>query len=160
MTADNNLLAELQALLDDGRKIEAIKRYREATGAGLAAAKEGVEALEKGESPSVEKVADSSLESEIVSLLQGEKKIEAIKLYRQRTGTGLKEAKDAVEAIAANHGIVAPRGSGCLGVILLLLAIPLAAAETNQDGKKVSFTCWRPSDHSQQEAYESALDAA
>ena len=34
-----SILAELLALLADGRKIEAIKRYREVTGTGLAAAK-------------------------------------------------------------------------------------------------------------------------
>jgi hypothetical protein len=32
--------------------------------------------------------------------------------------------------------------------------------ETDRDGKKVSFSCWRPSDRSQEEAHESALDAA
>lgn len=37
--------------------------------------------------------------SEIVELLRRGQKIEAIKLYRERTGLGLKEAKDAVEAI-------------------------------------------------------------
>jgi ribosomal protein L7/L12 len=31
------------------------------------------------------------------------RKIEAIKLYRQATGAGLKEAKDAVEALAKRH---------------------------------------------------------
>ena len=43
--------------------------------------------------------------------MQGQKKIQAIKLYRERTGIGLKEAKDFVEALAAKHG-VAP-GGGC-----------------------------------------------
>ena len=36
----------------------------------------------------------------LVELLQSGKKIEAIKLYRELTGAGLKEAKDAVERIA------------------------------------------------------------
>lgn len=126
---DNHLLAELQALVSEGRKIEAIKRYREATGAGLAEAKQAVEARERGQSlPTKEAAAAaSSLESEIVPLLQGGNKIEAIKLYRERTGMGLKEAKDAVEAIAADRGIVAPSGSGCLGVVLLLMVISVAA---------------------------------
>ena len=43
------------------------------------------------------------------------KKIEAIKVYRERTGVGLKEAKDAVEAVAAQRGIVAPSGFGVPG---------------------------------------------
>lgn len=37
--------AEIGALLEKGRKIEAIKRYREATGVGLAEAKKAVEAM-------------------------------------------------------------------------------------------------------------------
>ncbi|MGD0897024.1 MAG: acylphosphatase [Thermoguttaceae bacterium] len=121
------LLAQIQTLLAEGRKIEAIKRYREATGAGLAAAKEMVEAIERGEPlPKTEPMGSSS-EMEIVSLLTAGKKIEAIKLCQERTGAGLKEAKDAVEAIAAGHGIVARPGSGCLVVLLLLTAISVAA---------------------------------
>jgi ribosomal protein L7/L12 len=122
-----NLVTEIQALLAEGRKIEGIKRYREATGAGLAAAKEMVEAIERGEPLPERKPVDSTFENEIVGLLEGGKKIEAIKRYRERTGGGLKEAKDAVEAVAAQRGIVAPSRSGCLGVVLLLIAISVAA---------------------------------
>jgi ribosomal protein L7/L12 len=39
--------AELLRLINDGRKIEAIKRYRELTGAGLGEAKDAVEQLER-----------------------------------------------------------------------------------------------------------------
>ncbi|MEU7258961.1 ribosomal protein L7/L12 [Streptomyces rimosus] len=39
-------MAEIDALLHKGRKIEAIKRYRELTGAGLAEAKDAVERRE------------------------------------------------------------------------------------------------------------------
>ncbi len=123
-----SILAELLALLAEGRKIEAIKRYREATGAGLAVAKETVESLERGESLPTREPVDSTMEAEIVRLLERGKKIEAIKVYRERTGVGLKEAKDAVEAVAAQRGIVAPSGSGCLGAALLLMVlIPMAA---------------------------------
>lgn len=121
-----NLVAEIQALLAAGRKIEAIKRYREATGAGLAAAKETVEAIERNEPLPQGKSLDSTFEKEIVGLLEGGKKIEAIKLYREQTGVGLKEAKDAVEALAAQRGIVAPSRSGCLGVVLFMVAILIA----------------------------------
>jgi ribosomal protein L7/L12 len=41
-TDDANLDAELQALVAAGRKIEAIKRYRELTSAGLKEAKDAV----------------------------------------------------------------------------------------------------------------------
>ena len=120
-----SVLAELLALLAEGRKIEAIKHYRDVTGAGLAAAKETVEALERGEPLPTEEPADSAFENEIVLLLQGGKKIGAIKLYRERTGVGLKEAKDAVEAVAAQRGL--PSRAGCLGAALLLMAVSVAA---------------------------------
>ncbi len=44
---------------------------------------------------------------EIAYLARTGKKIEAIKLYRESFGGGLKEAKDAVEAIAVNKEIIA-----------------------------------------------------
>ncbi|MGC9541979.1 ribosomal protein L7/L12 [Streptomyces sp. UG1] len=37
---------------------------------------------------------------EVVALLRDNRKIQAIKLYREITGAGLKEAKDAVEQLA------------------------------------------------------------
>jgi ribosomal protein L7/L12 len=43
--------------------------------------------------------ASSGADPEIVALAQGGNKIEAIKLYRQRTGAGLAEAKDAVDGL-------------------------------------------------------------
>jgi ribosomal protein L7/L12 len=39
-------------------------------------------------------------DSQIEAAIRAGKKIDAIKLYRQRSGAGLKEAKDAVEAMA------------------------------------------------------------
>ncbi len=44
--------------------------------------------------------ADLSLTAEEAELVQNGKKIEAIKLYHERTGEGLKEAKDAVDRFA------------------------------------------------------------
>jgi ribosomal protein L7/L12 len=61
------------------------------------------------------------LDEQLLALLRAGRKIDAIKVYRERTQAGLKEAKDAVEALAAEHG-VAPQKSGCAGVLLLILA--------------------------------------
>jgi hypothetical protein len=61
------------------------------------------------------------LEGEILALMRGGHKIEAIKLHRARTGSDLKGAKDVVEALAAQHGI-SPKGAGCAGALLLMLA--------------------------------------
>src|ERR1700730_15357880 len=46
--AASDLEERVRSLLNQGRKIEAIKVFREATGAGLAEAKEAVEAVERG----------------------------------------------------------------------------------------------------------------
>lgn len=80
-------------------------------------------------------VSDVNLD-EIAELLLQNKKIEAIKLYREQTGLGLKEAKDAVEAIEAtgqptlpaSQGKTAPRRNastlgcllGCLPILLFM----------------------------------------
>lgn len=45
----SDLDAETRRLADEGRKIEAIKAHRERTGAGLAAAKDAVEAYLRGQ---------------------------------------------------------------------------------------------------------------
>jgi large subunit ribosomal protein L7/L12 len=112
----SELVDRVQALLDAGQKIAAIKAFREATGASLAEAKAAVEALERG-GP----LSPASSEEELLALLKQGQKINAIKLYRQRTGAGLKEAKDAVEELARRHGINAAARTGCAVVIVFAL---------------------------------------
>ncbi len=141
---DERMDSELRRLLDAGRKIEAIKTLREATGAGLAEAKAAVEALERGEplaplaeaKEAVEGIGqgltpplraparplDPAFEAEVRRLAQHGDTIEAIRLYRERTGLGLKEAKDAVDALL---GLRTTGGrSGCLGVLLAWILAP------------------------------------
>ena len=93
--------ASPEQLLRAGRKIEAIKRYRELTGVGLKDAKEAVEAMESGRSttlPPKSSLLRQVNDSEIEQQIRSGHLIDAIKLYREKTGVGLKEAKDAVEA--------------------------------------------------------------
>ncbi len=52
--------------------------------------------------------------------------IAAIKLYRDKTGVGLAEAKAAVETVAAEQGIPI-KGSGCAGVVLVCCLLGLVA---------------------------------
>jgi ribosomal protein L7/L12 len=102
--------------IDAGRKIEAIKLVRERTQLGLADAKALVDALAAGDDGvdldlsrrSVEQeqedlaavlVDDPELAAQLVVEIAAGRKIEAIKLLRERTGLGLKEAKDAIEAL-------------------------------------------------------------
>lgn len=44
-------------------------------------------------------------DDEALALLREGKVIEAISTYRQRTGVGLREAKDAIDRLKAEHGL-------------------------------------------------------
>src|SRR5690348_15974612 len=92
---------EVRSLLSQGKKIAAVKLYKDQTGVSLRKAKEAVEALERsGDLPGGRPpAAAGSFEAELVSLLQRGQKIEAIKVYKERTGASLVEAKQAVEAL-------------------------------------------------------------
>lgn len=126
-----DLEQQLLDLIDHGRQIDAIKHYRDATGAGLAEAKAAIDTLAATRSlpPGNANAAngDIGFETELLNLLSAGNKIGAVKLYRDRTGSGLKEAKEAVEALATRHGL-APKGPGCLGVLLLAAATGLLLA--------------------------------
>ena len=120
--------ADLASLVRQGQKIEAIKRYRAQTGAGLAEAKAAVEAIERGEkAPSgTDAPVPSGVDDELWELLKKGDKIEAIKRYRLRTGASLAEAKAAVEALGRQHGL-SFRTTGCAGMIVLGLALLMGA---------------------------------
>ncbi|MGA2059589.1 MAG: hypothetical protein ABSG67_03835 [Thermoguttaceae bacterium] len=66
-------------------------------------------------------VAPGSFEEQILGLLRAGKKMDAIKLHRIKTGSGLKEAKDAVELLAKENNIAAS-GAGCAGMLLIAVA--------------------------------------
>ena len=108
--------SEVLELVRQGKKIDAIKRYRELHGVGLAEAKAAVEQLADGGTPAAE--ASAEADDDVLQLMHDGKKIAAIKVYRERYHVGLKEAKEAVEALASQHGIAA-QGSGCTAVVLL-----------------------------------------
>lgn len=107
--------AEVRRYVASGEKILAIKRWRELTGLGLAESKAAVDALfaqglpaplasvphGHGVLPQAPKtgVAPPELVLEARQLVANGRKIEAIKRWREVTGLGLKEAKDAVEAL-------------------------------------------------------------
>ncbi len=66
-----------------------------------------------------------TFEGRILHLLKQGQKIPAIKLYREETGVGLKEAKDAVEALGRQYGMKC-EGSGC-GAAVLVACFAIAA---------------------------------
>jgi ribosomal protein L7/L12 len=131
---------QVRTLLAEGRKIEAIKLYRGETGARLKEAKDAVEAIERGQPFLRPEGVDEPFERELVTLLGEGKKIEAIKRYRERTGTGLKESKDAVEGLGVRHGLPVTHGSGCLGGIALFVTVVAGAVAWNL----VASSIWGP----------------
>ena len=86
-----------------GQKIQAIKLYREQTGAGLKEAKDYVESLFERKVDLILKHLgidpNQGVDQKIMELMKAGQKIEAIKLYREQTGVELKEAKDYVESL-------------------------------------------------------------
>ncbi len=119
---DETARREIEALLISGKKLAAVKRYREATGASLAASKQAVESLQAGlTQPQPTPLSASHLNSQIVDLLHQGQRLEAVKRYKSHAGVRLKEAKQAVDRIGEQHGIPVASGSGCLGVLLVVI---------------------------------------
>jgi ribosomal protein L7/L12 len=114
----------LSDLIKSGQKIRAVKVYRERTGCGLKEAVDAIETLQRGETESAPNADATSLDPDVLSLLRQGKKIQAIKLYRDKTRAGLAESKAAVEALGKEHGIQA-QASGCAGVLLIFVVLAL-----------------------------------
>ncbi len=97
-------------LLAQDQKIQAVKLVRERTGWGLKEAKDYVDAHERGR-PLVDlgsaptAAPDGDLADDVRDLVSQGQTIHAVKLVRERTGWGLKEAKDYVDAIRAERGL-------------------------------------------------------
>ena len=98
--------AQVKALIAQGRKIEAIKLVRETNRISLEAAKDSVEAIEQHGRPTLGEMGMMStvrlaqeLGKDVHKLVAKGQKIEAIQLVRERTGLGLKEAKEIVDRL-------------------------------------------------------------
>jgi ribosomal protein L7/L12 len=92
---------ELVSLLKQGHFVAAIDRYRRTHGVGVAEAKAALKAW-RSTSEAHEALADSVeaavTDPQIVSAIREGKFIEAIKLYRAKTGVSLQDAKHAIDA--------------------------------------------------------------
>jgi ribosomal protein L7/L12 len=133
-------LDEIRRVIAGQAKMFAIKLYRDKTGAGHAEAKEAVERIGAGRlmaqppaAPAVGAGARAAGEA-----LRAGNEVEAVRLYRAATGVGLKEAKDAIDAIMAErragprHSAAVRRAAGPvvgrrrLNPILALLILAVA----------------------------------
>ena len=99
---EHDVPPEVTQLVEEGRVMEAVKRVRQLKGLSLAEAKAWVDGLRAGHAtvrsrtPALVMKLD---ESDIQREIREGRLINAIKLYREMTGVGLKEARDAVEAL-------------------------------------------------------------
>jgi ribosomal protein L7/L12 len=104
-------------LIAAGKKIEAIKVLREATGMGLAEAKQAVDQLEStGQAPAKSIASPTELPVEVVDLAKQGKTVEAIKRLRERSNLSLHDAKELVDRVPVDPGV---RKAGCAGLVLL-----------------------------------------
>ncbi len=73
----------------------------------------------------------SEEEAMIIGIIQSQGKLSAIKWYKEKYNCGLREAKDAVDDIAAKHitdlTSASASGSGCSIIILIGISITLGA---------------------------------
>lgn len=124
---DDALLNEVWDLAKSGAIVEAVKRYRESTGCDLRTAKDAIDRMiatggvaghALPQSPPTE-----HLEAEILDIAKNQGKIAAIKRYREARGCGLKDAKEAVDSILAEHGVTARTGTGCATVLLFAIGV-------------------------------------
>ena len=102
----------VESLLAAGNTIGAIKRLRDQTGLGLAEAKAAIDAhrsgqrLLTGELPPPAHTLDPAAVAAdplLRDFLNAGNLIAAIKRYRELTGLGLKESKEAVERLGSGH---------------------------------------------------------
>lgn len=90
-----------QDVLDElsrGNAINAIKVLRQSSGLGLKEAKDAIDAHLHGHPSSAPAGNAGPLPESVLLALQGGNKIDAVRLLRQATGLGLKEARDAVDS--------------------------------------------------------------
>jgi ribosomal protein L7/L12 len=123
------------ALVAAGQKIEAIKLLREATGLGLADAKNVIDAvgsgapvpshvLEQIEARAADRAAED-LPADVLAAATAGNRIDAIKLLREQRGLGLKEAKDLLDRVVP---VAAGGKKGCLLPLLFGCVVGAAFA--------------------------------
>lgn len=118
MTLSSAQQKEIRDLVASGQRIAAVKHCREITGLGLNEALQMVNRLAFGASgeagpgvsmssvttpqkPDARSVKEA--QAEAMNAIREGHIIEAVKRYRQRTGAGLKDAKDAVDILHLVH---------------------------------------------------------
>ncbi|TWT55848.1 50S ribosomal protein L7/L12 [Thalassoglobus neptunius] len=137
---DSNQLETLLETLRSGNHIEAIKLYREWTGSNLAQAKLAVEEMQRkfesgmsaeeilqsAEADSSNTDSDDAQRQAVLEEIRKGRKLQAIKIYRDYSGAGLKDAKEFIEQLTEQlkkeDPSFVPKGNAGCGAAVLLLA--------------------------------------
>lgn len=99
---------EVRNLVKEGRTLEALRAYREQTGASLDDALTVVDGLQQelqpddAVAPQADRGVDGAVPLEgpdVTALLQAGRKLDAIRLYREQTGSSLKAATDVIKEL-------------------------------------------------------------
>jgi len=96
-TATDQILEQLKAL-SLLEAAELVKQIEEAFGVSAAAPSGGMMMMAPGAAAPAEEVVEQTEFDVILESVQADKKIAVLKIVRELTGLGLKEAKDLVEA--------------------------------------------------------------
>lgn len=120
---EEKLEADIRDLLAAGRTLDAIKLYRGVTGCGLYDAKIAVDTLIRQDRLPLPGGVPLDLEEQVLAFLRQGRTVNAIMLYRERTGVDLRTARTVVEGLARHHGLVVRPPYGL--VLLVILAATL-----------------------------------
>lgn len=94
------------------RKLEAVKLLHKEGSCGLKEAKDYVDSLAIGNQVQLSSAVITNLDDQLKSLIVQGRKLEAIKLYKDKTGLGLKECKDYIDDLAAADLNIAGNSDG------------------------------------------------
>ena len=139
----SSLKAQCIAHIQAGEKLQAVKVYKEAKGVSLAEAKDVIDRLAEKlatddsmqyEAANIEQPTetheysaqelDGSLEERCLELIKSGNILQAVKLYKDESGAGLKEAKDTIDAWVAKlrNDIPSPQ-KGCGATIVIVIIV-------------------------------------
>jgi ribosomal protein L7/L12 len=98
MEIPKELESEIQILLSKGKKVEAVKLVKDAMNCGLKDAKDFVDGFGRvGVKPL--DIIPADMEAELLSFIRQGRKIDAVKLYKDKTGAGLEECVNYINSL-------------------------------------------------------------
>ncbi|NPV48462.1 MAG: hypothetical protein HPY69_16100 [Armatimonadetes bacterium] len=120
---EEKLEADIRDLLAAGRPLDAIRLYRGVTGCGLYDAELAVDTLVREDRLPLPGAVPLDMRERVLEFLRQGRKLNAIILYRERTGVDLLTAKTVVEGLARHHGLAARSPYGLVLLVVLAAAL-------------------------------------